>query len=583
VRGSLPAVPIPGGPRPTRPPAHHLSQVAQWAGTVAPAGAGEVVVTGVSLSSRTVRPGDLYAALPGSRAHGADFAGAAAGAGAVAVLTDAEGAARAAGSDLPVLVVPDPRGVLGALAAQVYGLPAQRLLMLGVTGTNGKTTTTFLLDAALRAAGHRTGLVGTVEIRVGAERVVSSGTTPEAPDLHALLAVMVEHGVDTCAMEISSHAIDQHRVDGLVLDVAGFTNLSQDHLDYHHSMEDYFAVKARLFGPQRARLAVVCVDDAWGRRLVDLIGGPAGVPVQTVSTRPAAGTGAPSPAPTGADWQVLTAGIVDGHPQALVRGPGGDELVLRSPLPGGFNLANSLVALAMLAATGMSPLTAATAIAAASTVPGRMERVTGPGGPGEPLAVVDYAHSPDAVRVALDALHGGGRPLVVVIGAGGDRDREKRPLMGAAAVYGADVVIVTDDNPRSEDPAAIRAAVLSGTAPPGTVPPGTVLPGVADGPPEGTAGTAGRVVLEIADRRAAIAEGVRRAWGGGVLLVAGKGHEQGQEIAGQLYPFDDRAVLREALHAATPEPAAARAASAVGRAAAQVPAGTRTDVEGTNS
>jgi UDP-N-acetylmuramoyl-L-alanyl-D-glutamate--2,6-diaminopimelate ligase len=509
--------------------------VAAWAGAVVPPGSDDVVVTGLTLSSRTVRPGDVYAALPGSRAHGADFVDQAAGAGAVAVLTDRSGTARAGVSragvsragagGLPVLVVEDPRGVLGGLAAQVYGRPADRLLMLGVTGTNGKTTTTFLLDAALQAAGRTTGLIGTVEIRVGAQRVESTGTTPEAPDLHALLAVMLEHGADACAMEISSHALAQHRVDGLVLDVAGFTNLSQDHLDFHHSMQEYYAAKAQLFTPQRTRRAVVCVDDAWGQRLAAEVEG-SGVPVRTVRSHPVAGE-------PFADWQVTDLTVVDGHPQAKLCGPDDVTVVLRSPLPGAFNLANSLVALAMLVAAGMSPGDAARSIAAGSGVPGRMERVAGGQLPGEPLAVVDYAHSPDAVRSALTALHGSGRRLVVVLGAGGDRDREKRPLMGAAAVEGADVVIVTDDNPRSEDPAAIRAAVLSGAR--------------STGCASLRSGGAGATVIEVPDRRAAIIEGVRRAWDGGVLLIAGKGHEAGQEIAGQVFPFDDRSVLRDAL------------------------------------
>ena len=535
-------MPIPGGPRPTRVPAQPLTQVAAWAGAAVPPGGDAIAVTGVTLSSRTVRPGDLYAALPGARVHGADFAGQAAQAGAVAVLTDPDGVATAAGCGLPVLVVPDPRGVLGEVAARLYGRPAEGMLMLAVTGTNGKTTTAFLLDAALRAAGRTTGLIGTVEIRVGDEKVASTGTTPEAPDLHALFAVMREYGVDACAMEISSHALAQHRVDGLVADVAGFTNLSQDHLDYHHSMQEYYEVKAQLFTPGRARRAVICVDDAWGRRLAR----EATVPTVTVRSRPLHRGGvSPGGDEPPADWQVSDVVLVDGHPQAEVTGPDGLALTLRSPLPGDFNLANSLVALAMLAAGGMSAATAAAAIAAGPAVPGRMERVTGSGGDGEPLAVVDYAHSPDAVRVALDALYGGGRPLVVVLGAGGDRDREKRPLMGAAAAQGADVVIVTDDNPRSEEPAAIRAAMLAGI-------------------PDGT------MVTEIADRRAAIAEGVRRAWGGGGLLVAGKGHELGQEFAGQVFPFDDRDVVRQALLSAA-------------QARVGVPSGTRTDVEGTSS
>jgi UDP-N-acetylmuramoyl-L-alanyl-D-glutamate--2,6-diaminopimelate ligase len=527
-------VPIPGGPRPasvaSRPLAGVLSHLGAHLGPDEPQAQVQVQVTGVTLSSRTVRPGDLYAALPGARTHGAEFAAQAADAGAVAVVTDAAGASRARASGLPVAVVDDPRAVLGGLAAWVYGEPGERLLTLGVTGTNGKTTTTCLLDAALRAAGRRTGLVGTVELRVGDERLPSTGTTPEAPDLHALLAVMVEHGVTVCSMEISSHALALHRVDGLVVDVAAFTNLSQDHLDFHSSMEEYFAAKASLFTPERARRGVVCVDDAWGERLA----ARATVPVVTVATRPGAR----------ADWRVTQEGTDAGLPVARVAGPAGRELALRSPLPGRFNLANALVALAVLVEAGLDPERAADALAVAGPVPGRMERVGAPGvPPGAPLAVVDFAHSPDAVEQALAALRtapgtagpGQGRRVVVVLGAGGDRDRDKRPLMGGAAARGADVVVVTDDNPRSEDPAQIRAAVLAGAA-------------------AAAAGT-GALVLEVPGRRDAIAEGVRQAWGGGVVLVAGKGHEQGQEIAGVVHPFDDRAALAAALAAAAHPPA----------------------------
>ncbi len=534
-------MPIPGGPRPAsvtpRPLAGVLASLGLPA-AVPPAGAapadtpraapGDVLVTGVTLSSRAVRPGDLYAALPGARTHGAAFAVEAAGAGAVAVLTDPAGAERAGATGLPVVTVDDPRSVLGPLAARVYGDPGERLLTLGVTGTNGKTTTTCLLDAALRAAGRRTGLVGTVELRVGDERIPSTGTTPEAPDLHALLAAMVERGVTVCAMEVSSHALALHRVDGLVVDVAAFTNLSQDHLDFHGSMEAYFAAKAALFTPERSRRGVVCVDDVWGERLA----AGAGVPVVTVATRPGAS----------ADWRVVASSVEGGLPAGLVEGPhdrtGGRPVRLRSPLPGRFNLANALVALALLVEAGLDPEQAADALAVAGAVPGRMERVGTPGvPPGSPLAVVDFAHSPDAVEQALAALRGPAAepladpgPLVVVLGAGGDRDREKRPLMGAAAARGADVVVVTDDNPRSEDPAAIRAAVLAGAL--------------------AAARDTGALVLEVPGRRDAVAEGVRRAWGGGTVLVAGKGHEQGQEVAGVVHPFDDRSAVAAALAAA---------------------------------
>lgn len=518
-------MPIPGGPRPAGRPPRTLAEVAARLGRPTPLAApgGDVLLRGVTLSSRAVRAGDLYAALPGARAHGASYATAAVEAGAVAVLTDPAGAeliAAGGAAGVPVLVVPAPRAVLGDLAAWFYGDPGRRLATFGVTGTNGKTTTTFLLDAALRALGRTTGLVGTIEIRVGDERVVSTGTTPEAPDLHALLAVMLEHGVQACSMEISSHALAQHRVDGLVVDVAGFTNLSQDHLDYHHTLEEYFLAKAQLFTPAHAAAGVVCVDDAWGARLAGL----ATVPVTTVRTRPAEG------AEPAADWQVVATRRADaGRTELDVLGPTG-PVTLTCPLPGDFNVANTLLAVAMLAVGGVDVADAARAVAGAGAVPGRMERVAGPGAPGEPLVVVDYAHTPDAVAAALRALAGQGRPLVVVLGAGGDRDHDKRPRMGAAAALAADVVVVTDDNPRSEDPADIRAAVAEGA--------------------RAEAERTGAVVVEVAGRRRAIAEGVARAWGGGVLLVAGKGHETGQEIAGVVHPFDDRLVVTEELRAA---------------------------------
>jgi UDP-N-acetylmuramoyl-L-alanyl-D-glutamate--2,6-diaminopimelate ligase len=489
---------------------------------VAPVSA-EPAVRGVTLSSLTVQPGDLYAALPGARVHGASYAASAATAGAVAVLTDPAGQALIESSSepglagLPLLVVPQPRALLGDLAAWIYGDPGSRLTGFGVTGTNGKTTTTFLLDSALRALGRRTGLIGTIEIRVADERVLSTGTTPEAPDLHALLAVMLEHGVQACSMEVSSHALAQHRVDGLRLDVAGFTNLSQDHLDYHHTMDEYFAAKAGLFTPRHCRTAVICVDDVWGRRLCER----SQVPVVRVATRPDAGP---------ADWSVRGRSAASGgRIRVEVDGPAG-SLGLQCPLPGEFNIANAVLALAMLVAAGTDPIAAARAVELAEPVPGRMEHVPGPGAPGEPLVVVDFAHTPAAVTAALGALAGQGRPLVVVLGAGGDRDPEKRPMMGTAAARAADVVVVTDDNPRSEPPAAIRAAVLAGA--------------------RAASAASGADVLEVSGRAAAVAQGVARAWGGGVLLVAGKGHEQGQEVAGMVHPFDDRVVVRAALDAA---------------------------------
>ncbi|MFP5335222.1 MAG: UDP-N-acetylmuramoyl-L-alanyl-D-glutamate--2,6-diaminopimelate ligase [Actinomycetes bacterium] len=506
----------PRTPRPRAVPGRTLEDLARLLGaTVAPADAA-TPVGGVTLDSRQVRPGDLYAALPGAHAHGADFAGQAAAAGAVACLTDAAGADDCRDSGLPTLVVGDPRARLGEVAAAVYGTPPPGLLLLGVTGTNGKTTTTYLLEAALRRLGRTTGLVGTVETRVGDERISSVRTTPESPDVHALLAVMHERGVDACAMEVSSHALALHRVDGVVFDVAAFTNLTQDHLDFHADMEDYFAAKASLFTPARSRRGVVCVDDAWGRRLAQ----QAGVPVVTLATTPG----------VDADW---TAGAVEvaasgGATGFTLTHRSGRVVRLVSPLPGDFNVANTAVALAVLVEAGVDPAEAAHALAAAGGVPGRMERVRSTS-PDEPLAVVDYAHTPDAVASALRALRPstGGR-LVVVLGAGGDRDAGKRAAMGAAAAAHADLVVVTDDNPRSEDPAAIRAAVLAGA--------------------RGAAARSGADVVEVGDRAEAITAAVRAAAGpGDTVLVAGKGHETGQEVAGTVHPFDDRAVLRAAL------------------------------------
>jgi UDP-N-acetylmuramoyl-L-alanyl-D-glutamate--2,6-diaminopimelate ligase len=509
-------------------PGRSVAEIAARLGCGAPdAAAAGIEISGVTLGSASVRPGDLYAALPGRRVHGARFVPDAVAAGAAAVLTDPDGrrlldearssggGSAADGDPVPVLVVPEPRALLGELAAWIYGEPGRRLTGYGVTGTNGKTTTTFLLDSALRRLGERTGLIGTIEIRVAGERVTSTGTTPEAPDLHALLAVMVEHGVTSFATEVSSHALDQHRVDGLVLDVAAFTNLSQDHLDYHGTMEDYFAAKAQLFTPAHSRTGVICVDDAWGRRAAR----SASVPVTTVTTLPG----------IDADWRVLErrpAGA--GTTRVGLAGPAG-SLELTCPLPGDFNVANAVLALALLVAGGHDVHAAAAAIEAAGTVPGRMERVLGTGAAGEPLAIVDFAHTPEAVSAALGALAGRGRPLVVVLGAGGERDPGKRPLMGAAAARRADVVLVTDDNPRSEDPADIRAAVLAGAR-------------AAAGP--------GVEVVEVAGRGHAIAEGVARAWHGGVLLVAGKGHESGQDVGGEIHPFDDREVVGAALRSA---------------------------------
>jgi UDP-N-acetylmuramoyl-L-alanyl-D-glutamate--2,6-diaminopimelate ligase len=470
----------------------------------------DVQVTGVIHDSRQVRPGDLYAALPGANTHGAAFVAEAAAAGAVAVLTDPAGAGST--GSLAAVVIDNPRALLGQLAAEVYGHPAGDLLMFGITGTNGKTTTAYLMESGLRAAGRVTGLIGTVETRVGDEVFTSVRTTPEATELHALLAVMRERGATACVMEVSSHALVLGRVDAIVFDVAGFTNLSEDHLDFHHDLDDYFAAKAALFTEQRSRRGVVVVDDEYGRRLA----AQAEIPVVTVSTHQPA------------DWRVVELAAGESRSTAAdLEHRSGDRLRISSPIPGDFNVANVVLAFVMLDEAGLDRFDSARGIETCPGVPGRMERVPSPAD--GPLAVVDYAHSPDAIENVLRAL----RPttpgrLVVVVGAGGDRDRHKRPKMGEVAGRLADVVIVTDDNPRSEDPAAIRAAVVSGAR---------------------AAATAARTeVLEVADRRAAIRLAVDAAReSADTVVVVGKGHEKGQEAAGVVHPFDDRVVLRDAL------------------------------------
>nr|WP_236950088.1 UDP-N-acetylmuramoyl-L-alanyl-D-glutamate--2,6-diaminopimelate ligase [Mycobacterium sp. MS1601] len=470
----------------------------------------DVAVHGVTLRAQDARPGDLFAALAGTRAHGARYIADAVSRGAVAVLTDEAGLAVAGQAEVPVLLHPHPREVLGALAADVYGRPSQSLTVIGITGTSGKTTTTYLIEAGLRAAGRTAGLIGTVGIRIAGQDVPSSLTTPEAPALQALLALMVQRHVDTAVMEVSSHALSQGRVDGVAFAVGGFTNLSRDHLDYHPTMADYFEAKARLFDPDsavHARTAVVCVDDDAGRAMA------------------ARATSAVTVSTTGdADWTVAdVVHHVDGAQEFTVCDPSGVHHRIGLRLPGGYNIANCLVALAVLDSVGVAPEQAAPGLREA-TVPGRLEPIDR----GQPfLALVDYAHKPGALQAVLQTLraqHPDGR-LAVVFGAGGNRDAGKRAPMGEVAAALADLVVVTDDNPRDEEPAAIRAEIVAGAA-----------------------GGSGQLV-EIGDRAAAIAHAAAWARPGDVVLIAGKGHESGQTAAGQTRPFDDRDELAKALDA----------------------------------
>jgi UDP-N-acetylmuramoyl-L-alanyl-D-glutamate--2,6-diaminopimelate ligase len=500
--------------RPAHPVTTALGELADLLGARVLGDIAGVAVTGLTLSSKRVVPGDLYAALAGSHAHGASYSADAVAAGAAAVLTDADGAEEARSAGVPVLVVDAPRPVLGALAARIYGEPARALTLMAVTGTQGKTTTTRLLEAGLEGAGIRAAVVGTVGTRINEQDVNTALTTPEAPDLHALFAVMREQDVQACAMEVSSHALVMGRVDGVVFDVAAFTNLGRDHLDFHRDLEEYFAAKASLFTPERARLGLTNVDDEHGRRLRD----QAQIPMRTFS---ASGNEA--------DWRAVDVELRPEGSRFTVVSPAGERIEAGAPLVGAFNVANTLCAVALAAEAGFDPAPVAAAIARSSGVPGRLERIDA----GQDfLAVVDYAHKPDALEAALHALRPqtAGR-LVLVIGAGGDRDSGKRLLMGEVGARLADVLVVTDDNPRSEDPASIRAALLAG----------------ADQVPAADRAD----VVEIGSRREAIRHAISHARPGDTVLVAGKGHETGQEVGtGEdrvVHPFDDRDEVRAAL------------------------------------
>lgn len=490
-----------------------VSALAALAGATISGPSAQTLVTGLTLRAHQALPGDVFAALPSllpGRPHGADFAGIALRAGAVAVFTDPVGARRPAlaaaiecFSGIPVLVHPDPREALGTLAARIFGDPSTRLAVLGITGTAGKTTTAYFLEAGLRAAGARTGLLGTVQARIGDAVLPSMLTTPEAPDLQALLALMAERGVTHVPVEVSSHALALGRVTGTTFAVGAFTNLSQDHLDFHADLEDYFAAKAKLFDG-RASAEVVCIDDVWGQRLVR---GLAPDRKTTTVSRSSEAT-----------WRAMdiTAQRRGGQTFRVV-GPSGFDQHLEVLLPGAFNVTNALLALAVGHTAGADPMLLARGIATAE-VPGRMQRVDR----GQDfLALVDYAHKPAAEAALLDAVRAQvpGR-LLVVLGCGGDRDAAKRPLMGAEAARRADLLVVTDDNPRTEDPAAIRASILAGAR-----------------------AVAGASVVEISDRAEAIGYAVTRARPGDAVVVAGKGHETTQEVRGIKHPFVDADVL----------------------------------------
>jgi UDP-N-acetylmuramoyl-L-alanyl-D-glutamate--2,6-diaminopimelate ligase len=487
--------------------ARHLGHLARSAGDLlvqAPSETAEI--RDLSYDSRTVGPGHLFFCIPGTVTDGHEYAAAAVASGAAALCVE-----RTLDLDIPQIVVTEPRRAMARIAAHFFGSPGIGLTILGVTGTNGKTTCAYLLEAILRAAGHRTGLIGTIETRIGDDVRPGVRTTPESLDLQRLFADMRSHRVTSIAMEVTSHALVLDRVEGVRFAAVGFTNLSQDHLDFHPTMEDYFAAKRSLFLPERAQKGAANVDDPYGQKLRDE------APIACI------GYGMSEEAEVRArDVKIEPSGTTI----AIVTPVG--EIQVSTHLIGHFNVSNCLGATAVALQAGVSLDAIAAGLETLVAVPGRFESIDA----GQPFSVVvDYAHTPDSLdnvlRAARPLADANGGRVLCAFGCGGDRDRSKRPLMGEVVARLADVMIVTSDNPRSEDPAAIIGEILSGV--------------VAERPsgPDAT----------LPDRREAIGWALGAARPGDVVVVAGKGHETGQEFVDHTVPFDDRQVVREALGA----------------------------------
>ncbi|KGI77061.1 UDP-N-acetylmuramoyl-L-alanyl-D-glutamate--2,6-diaminopimelate ligase [Oleiagrimonas soli] len=476
------------------------------AGVAEAPASGDIVVSGLQIDSRRVRPGNAFVALAGRRAHGITFAPAAVAQGASVIL--AEGPVRAAPEiDAPVVWIDGLRDCAGPLAARFHGDPSRAMTVIGVTGTNGKTSCVQMLAQALTLLGHRAATIGTLGSGMHGAIEAGERTTPDALSMQALLADFRAQGASHVAMEVSSHALDQGRVEGVAFDLAAFTNLTRDHLDYHGTMQAYGEAKARLFAWPGLKAAVVNVDDGFGRSLSERL--PEGVTRLRVSV--------------GGTQAEVTATDVEAHGDGLhftLHTPWG-ETPVHSPLLGRFNVANLLLVAACLGALGEDFARVGAVLAQLQPVRGRMSRLGGEGG--QPLLVVDYSHTPDALEQALNSLRGHTRgALICVFGCGGERDAGKRPHMGAIAERLADRVIVTDDNPRGEDGDVIVAQILAGMDRP-------------------------EAAAVQRDRAAAIHEALRLAHADDVVLVAGKGHEDYQEVNGEKHPFDDLEVARAAM------------------------------------
>lgn len=459
-----------------------------------------ILITGVSQSSENIEEGDIFIALPGDKTHGARFVADAIKNGARAVLTDSAGAEIITG--IPVLITKNPRRSAGILSAWFHSEPMRDLYSVGITGTNGKTTVTTILHQIMSLAGRESGLIGTIETRIGSEVLISKRTTPESSELQSLAATMRERHMRNLIMEVSSHAIALDRVRGSHFAVVGFTNLSQDHLDFHETMERYFEAKAALFTFEYADLAVINIDDSYGRKLQE----KTELPVITLSRTN-----------TLANWHYGNISSEYYGAQIAIRGSGGILIEGKVNLHGGYNYDNLLMAVAIAVESGIDPIDIASLLPKLRGASGRLEAVA----LGQKFAAfVDYAHSPDAVARVLETARelSKGR-VIAVLGCGGDRDRSKRSAMGRALDHGSDVAIFTSDNPRSESAEEILKDMTVGI----------------------------ESASVISDRAEAIRSAVNEAGDGDVVIILGKGHETGQDIAGVMYSFDDRIELAKAI------------------------------------
>jgi UDP-N-acetylmuramoyl-L-alanyl-D-glutamate--2,6-diaminopimelate ligase len=494
--------------RPLTQSQRSLASIASTVGATSELSASElekIGVTGVISSSSDVEPGDLFCAFAGEKVHGASFAQDAIKSGAVAILTDAEGAKKIKGS--PVLVVTNARKSAAILTSWFYGEPMRDLFSVGITGTNGKTTVSTLCHQIFQSAGQESGLIGTVETRIGNEVLTSTRTTPEAAELQALVATMRERHCRNLVMEVSSHAIALERIRGSYFAAVGFTNLSQDHLDFHGTMENYFAAKSKLFTYEYADQSFINIDDSYGQLLAE----KTELPVQSISRFN-----------ENATWHYTRIEEGIAYSDISIRGVGGILIDSRTTLRGGFNFDNLLMAVAICVESGIDPMDIQTLIPHLVGAVGRLEPVN----LGQNFtALVDYAHSPDAVSRVLAAVREmTDKRVIGVLGCGGDRDASKRNLMGQELSLRSDIAIFTSDNPRSENPQTILEQMTSGLkiSEPSAI---------------------------VQDRSKAIELAVNLAQPGDVVIVLGKGHERGQEIAGVVHPFDDRLVLAHAIEA----------------------------------